>query len=112
MEEINNIANADVIDAWNECADEKGYTDDWIYENGPEFLDTFFESPSDAVLSVKYGHYKSNDYYVAFDGYGNLQSFEYWEDYGSPIDVNILADWFLENPGKAKKYGIEDDEEE
>lgn len=108
MESINNMADDNVINAWNECIKGKGYTDDRIYDNDYDFLDTFFDSPSAAVHAIEHGHYRSNDNYVTFDGYGNLQSFNFWET-SYAIDVAILADWFLENPEKAEEYGIEDD---
>lgn len=108
MESINNMTNDTVINAWNECVNDKGYPDDGIYGNNYAFLDTFFDSPSAAVHAIEHGHYRSNDAYVTFDGYGNLQSFNYWEN-SCTIDVGILADWFLENPEKAEEYDIEDD---
>lgn len=106
MEAINNMDNAAVIDAWNECMKDKGYTDDSIYANDYAFLDILFDSPSAAIHAIEHGHYSSNDKYVAFDGYGKLRSFTFWEN-SYVIDVDILADWFLENPEKAEEYDHE-----
>ena len=42
----------------------------------------------------------------------NVESFDYWQDSNSPIDVDVLAEWLMENPEKLEELGIEDDEEE
>lgn len=110
MEEINNMTNADAIGAWNECAQEMGYDDNVICNNGPEFIDMMYDSPYDAILAVEYGHYSSGDEYATINGCGNLESFNYWTD-SDIIDTNFLADWLMDNLDKAKGYGIEEEEE-
>lgn len=101
-----------VIELWNECIEAKDMSDDRVYENGEDFFDTYFNSPYEAVLSAKLGDWRDCDVYVAFDGYANVVSFDYWDDENSPIDVYILTNWLLENPEKAAEYGIEDDDED
>ena len=44
-----------------------------------------------------YGSYNYPDDYFCFNGYGNLDSFNYWDDEKSPVDVDELADWLIEN---------------
>lgn len=59
-----------------------------------------------------YGNWRESDEFVAFDGYGNIRSFNGWEDYDSPIDAGILIDWLFEDQEKAKEIGIADEDEE
>lgn len=112
MDFINNkMDNAKVIDLWNECIEVKDMPDDRVYGNDEDFFDTYFNSPYEAVSSAALGDWKDCDTYVAFDGYANVVSFDYWDDENSPIDIYILVDWLVENPDKAAELGIEDEEE-
>lgn len=110
MEVINEMDNQKVINLWNECIEWTNRSDDEVFENDPSFFDTYFNSPSDAVLAACYGKYKECKKYIAFDGYGNVVTFDYWDDYNSPVDIYILTDWLLENPEKAAEYGIDLDD--
>lgn len=112
MEAINGMDNVEVINLWNECIGHTNRPDDEVYENGSDFFNAYFNSPSDAVLAVCYGNYKECEKYIAFDGYGNVVTFDYWDDENSPIDIYVLVDWLVENPDKAVEYGIENDDEE
>ena len=47
-----------------------------FFENGDEFLDTFFDSPSEAVKAAWCGEYYINEKYVQFNGYGNIDSYD------------------------------------
>ena len=102
MNAIGAMSTEDVIDLWNECIQDAGYTDDEIFSNDEAFFTDMFISPYDAVLAAAYGDWHVNDDYVCFDGYGNLRSFRGWQDDNSPVDTDILADWLIENPDKAK----------
>lgn len=101
-----------VIELWNECIEYTGYTDDEVYENGEFFFNEIFRNPYDAAMAVAYGDWRVNDDYVCFNGYGNLESFNYWQDNNSPVDEDALVDWLMENPDKAAEIGVEDDEDE
>lgn len=103
----NEMDSIDVINLWNDCIEDKNILDDKIYNNGEDFFEEMFSSPYDAVRAVAYGEYTLNDNYIAFDGYGNIVTFDYWDDEGSPVDIDILADWLLDNEVVAMEYGIE-----
>jgi hypothetical protein len=104
--------NVEVINLWNECIEHTNMPDDRVYENSSDFFNTYFNSPSDAVLAVCYGNYKECEKYIVFDGYGNVVTFDYWDDENSPIDIYILTDWLLENPEKAAEYEIDPDDDD
>lgn len=112
MESIGVMSSDEVVTLWNEYIKAKGYSDDKVFYNDREFFDEMFGNAYDAVLSVIYGNWRESDEFVAFDGYGNVRSFNGWEDYDSPINADILADWLLENREKAKEIGIADEDEE
>lgn len=101
-----------IIELWNECIEYTGYTDDEVYENGEDFFNEMFRNPYDAAMSVAFGNWKCSDRYVVFNGYANVESFNYWQDANSPIDVDVLAEWLMENPEKLEELDIEDDDEE
>jgi len=55
-------------------------SDDEIWDNDEEFFNVFFENKVlEAVRAVCYGEYNYSDNYVKFNGYGNLESFNYFE---------------------------------
>lgn len=113
MEAINHKMDSDdIINLWNECAESKCYYDDRVYGNDETFLNEMFGQTYDAVRAATNGDYNVHDGYVVFDGYANLQSFDWWDDNNSPVDEDTLVDWLMEQPKKLKELGIEDEEEE
>lgn len=106
MEMIEDMNNDTVIDAWNECVDDMKRHDDKVYRNDRDFFDTVFRSPYDAILAVVNGDWNEPEEYAALDNEGNVVSFDWCDEETSPIDMDILADWMLENPDKAAEYDI------
>ena len=98
VENIKKMDNMKVINLWNNYVGEKCYPheDDTIYTNNCAFFNTFF-MPFDAVLAVMHGNYKEEDNYVIIDEHKNVQSFTNWDEAKSPVDVDVLAAWLLEN---------------
>lgn len=106
-EHIRNFwSNEDIIRAWNNYCSEE-CMDDYIYDNDEYFFEEMFEKADDAVRAVCYGEYHYQDEYVVFNAYGNLDSFDYWKDENSPIDLDILAEYLVDN-GDSDTPGIED----
>ena len=96
LETIKKMDNAKVINLWNECVEEKSYPYNTVYTNNCAFFNTFF-TPYDAAMSVLYGNYNEEDNYVIIDEHKNAQSFTNRDDVKSPVDIDILANWLLEN---------------
>ena len=98
VENIKKMDNAKVINLWNNYVGEKCYPHEnsTIYTNNCAIFNSFF-TPYDAVMSVLYGHYNENDTYVIIDESENVQSFNDWDDIYSPVDIDALAGWLLEN---------------
>lgn len=107
---IEDMYNDTVIELWNECVDDIHRPGDKVYRNDREFFDTVFRSPYDAILAVVNGDWNEPEEYAALDNEENVVSFDWFDEETSPIDMDILADWLLENPDKAAEYGIEEDE--
>jgi hypothetical protein len=53
-------------------------------------------SPLAIVRRVKYGDFRPDDDYFAFNGYGNLVSFNDLSDYG-PFSYEVLAEYLVDN---------------
>lgn len=77
--EINEMAQSDLITLNNIYAREiVGDMQGEIFENEDEFFELFFENATiEAVRCVCYGDYRYKDNFVQFNGYGNLESFNY-----------------------------------
>ena len=55
-------------------------SDNEIYSNDEEFFETFFPNTGDGLRvaqAVHFGNYKYNHNWVQFNGYGNLDSYDY-----------------------------------
>lgn len=104
-----NFTNVQIIQAWNlYCAYEN--MDDYVYCNDEYFFDEQFEKADEAVRAVCYGTYDYQDEYVVFNGYGNLDTFNGWEEDKSPISLDIIAEYLIEH-GDSECNGIIDSDE-
>ncbi len=83
MEKIKNYLLEDINELMEVVREINSYNGnlDYLeaYENDEYFFDDFFTSPYDVLQKTYYGNYDFNDYYVRFDGYGNLESLSEWE---------------------------------
>ena len=67
-----------------------------FYCNDEEFFDTYFNNnPMEAVRSSFYGNYKFMDKYVYFNGYGNLESFNYISEIISEDGIKDIINYLL-----------------
>ena len=87
----------DLVDVWNVYCSEVDNFDEEIYPNDDATLDEMFPSAYKFARSAKYGDYDFRHDYFTFNGYGNIVSFNYLDDDNCPIDLDGLADWFIEN---------------
>lgn len=92
-----------LLQAYSEYSAENGY--DSVYDNDDDSINMMFENTHDALRSAFYGDYNPSHAYFTFNGYGNLQSFEYLDSDNSPIDISELAEWLI-NEDKLADYDI------
>lgn len=85
---------------WNEfCSG-----DDYIYQ-GVEAMADAYSNPLDFARAVYYGDVRGwNDAYATLNGYGNIVTFNYYDDENSPIDLNTLAEWLEESENEHELY--------
>ena len=69
---------------------------DSVYDNDDDSINMLFPNASDAIRSAFFGDYNHSHAYFTFNGYGNLQSFEYLDSDSSPIDIGELAQWLVD----------------
>lgn len=84
---------AALVRLYNEMAEPNNYT--MILENTDDVLDELFGSPSDAIRAASGSDYNYAHDYLYYDVY--FESFDYWSDKNSPIDLDELADWFADH---------------
>ena len=51
-------------------------------------------SPWNIATKIFYGDFRPNDNYFRFDGYANLESFDYISD---EVDLEEIADYIIDN---------------
>lgn len=104
IDELNQFATSDLIEIYNEYAEQNSY--ERIYDNDDLILDDMFTSNYDAIRAAFYGDYNPSHAYFTFNGYANLQSFEYLDSEHCPIDIEELAQWLI-NEEKLVDYDID-----
>lgn len=105
---LGSIDDSELLSINREYLENIGDLDHGIYENDEEFFEMFFQGSSvmEVVRAVHFGNYSYTDTYVKFDGYANLETTNYLEDF---IDISELAEYIHENP---EDFDIEFDEED
>ena len=103
-----NWSTDELVNAWNLRCEKKGYMDEFI-ENMSSFDEMFQNlSPLEIVDKVKGCNFCTGDDYFAFNGYGNLESFSYAEDY-SCFSYEELAEYLVDN-GDSLTTNVDTDE--
>lgn len=84
-----------LLQAYSEYAADNNY--DSVFDNDYESINMMCTDSYDAIRSAFYGDYNPSHAYFTFNGYGNLQSFEYLISDNSPIDIEELAQWIVDS---------------
>ena len=95
--------NSLLMQAYCEYSAENSYNS--VYDNDEHTINDLYSNPYDALRAASYGDYNPNHDYFTFNGYGNLQSFEYLDSDNSPIDISELAQWLIDED-KLSEYDI------
>lgn len=100
IEEIlNNMRTPELVSAWNEFCYSSDNYDDVIFDNDEYELNEQL-SGLDAytvLCRAHYGDYDLSDNYANWDGYGNLNSFNYADEEKSPIYITEMVDYIIDN---------------
>ena len=94
-------------DVFSELGDYEQMTifNEWAYRIGEEPIEDMenFDDlmcgwkPSDIALRIAYGDFHPNRAFFRFDGYGNLESTDYLNDWLDSYVISDLADWYEEH---------------
>ena len=115
-EAINNLAEWEQVELWNERCEDYNYMDDYIFNNDPDEL-MCGQKPSDILSAVDMDSYSLNDDWACYTSYG-LASFSWLSDRNSPFDIDELVEWYCEYEGYEQtdyldyEELIEDEDEE
>ena len=97
-DQINEMTDSQLVDLNNAYCQSAGYSDNEIYSNDEEFFEIFFANRViEAVRAVSYGDYSYQHEYVKFNGYGNLESFNYVNTDDLVESIETIAIYAIEN---------------
>ena len=87
---LDNLESWQIVDVHNSFAD----GDDWIYDMNSfnELMERY--NPIDIANRVVYGEFNPNHDYFRFDGYANLESTDYPEDF---VDMDVIINYAIDN---------------
>lgn len=96
-QQINELSQSELISLHNTYCQSIG-SEGEIYSNDDEFFEIFFNGKVlEAVRAVSYGEYNYSDDYVKFNGYGNLESFNYFKVDDLEGYPQVIAEYAIEN---------------
>lgn len=96
---INAMDESELVQLNNEYCQEISSPDSEIWGNDEDFLCTFFSNNPDSLArAIFYGDYNYSHNYVRFNGYGNLETFDWFEPKDLCELVPTIAEYILENP--------------
>ena len=94
METLEGMSTKELVEIHNRFCEDFNSMDNLIYENDDYFLETYFmERPVELAMAIQYGDYRYCDDYVQFNGYGNLESFNYADGH---VFLSDIANYILE----------------
>jgi hypothetical protein len=95
---INEMTTEELVQLNNEYCQSANYSDSEIYENDEEFFNLHFENrPFEVARASFYGDYNFSHDYVRFNGYGNLESLNYFEASDLVETVQNIAEYANDN---------------
>lgn len=106
IEQLEQLLFCDLVMTYNGFAEVNHY--ERIFDNDEESLNNIFLTPYDAIMQTNHKDYNENDDYFVFNGYGHAVSFSYQlvQDDNSPIDIEELSQWIVDNE-LFSEYSIE-----
>jgi hypothetical protein len=93
---INEMDCTELVMLNNEYCESINGMDSMIYSNDDNFLEDYFNSKSDLARAITYGDYRYMDNWVTFNGYGNLESFNYMDTDKLCELVEVMAEYIVE----------------
>ena len=107
-EAIENMNTSDIVALHNEYCNEYGDMDYYVYS-----MDEFDEvmadmKPWDIARSAFFGGFRPVADYFSFNGYGNLVSFDYWNDEDARIYPSEIARYIDENDNSLYNNDIQE----
>ena len=98
LETVNSMSTPDIVRLHNNYCYAANYFDDEVYlmEEFDEIMGDM--KPWEVARAAYFGHdFNPARQYFTFNGYGNLESFDYWEDEHSNIDIEAIAEYIDSN---------------
>lgn len=94
IEFLKNLDSEDLMHIHNEYVEYMSYYDDEIYLNNEDFFNEFFDNKDiyNIVQRVHFGNFQYNEKFIKYNGYGNLDTTNYIEDW---IDFENIANEIL-----------------
>ncbi len=104
IEVINNMDCQELVQLNNEYCEAINAMDSMVYSNDDDFLDNNFNTKADLARAICYGDYRYMDNWVIFNGYQNLESFQYMGTDKLGECGAVLAEYIAENPSEFTQF--------
>jgi hypothetical protein len=112
IDAINEMTECELVELNNDYCRSANYNDNEVHENDKDFFATYFDKDViGAIRAVSYGSYNYSHNYVKFNGYGNLESFNYFRITDLCENVETMAEYIADNLHDFYQFDIEEIEE-
>lgn len=100
LDKINEMNKSQLVELNNAYCQSANYYESEVYNNDEDFFETFYPNAGDGLKvaqAVFYGDYNYSHQYVKFNGYGNLESIDYFEVSDLCELPEVMAEYIFEN---------------
>lgn len=89
----------ELVSAWNDFCSNADRYDDFVFYNDEDELNEQLSGLSayEILCRAHYGDYDLTDDYACWNGYANLNSFNFSNDEKSPIYIPEMVDYIIDN---------------
>lgn len=101
---INEMDCNELVQLNNEYCEAINSMDSFIYSNDDDFLEDYFKTKAELAKAITYGDFRYMDNWVTFNGYGNLESFQYIDTDKLCELVAVIAEYIEENPNEFTQF--------
>lgn len=108
IEVLENMSMPDLVQVHNEYCNAANYPDNWVYsmEEFDEIMSG--SSPWEIARTCFYGDFRPCDDWFTFNGYANIDTFDYLAEENCPIYIDDIASYILENEDSLNNGEIEE----
>lgn len=95
IEQLNQLSTDELVNVYMDYAEQNSY--ERIYNLDESTINELYSSPWQALYDSNHKGFNDRDYFFTYNGNGHMISFSNEDDDNSPIDIEELSQWIVDN---------------